>query len=171
MRKSRQAQARAEVLLLVLDASRPLTARDRALCTGPRARSGLVLLNKVDLAPPDRHRQRLERLGVVNIVEISAKTGRGLRELERLLAARVDEVWQRTAGQGGGFMINLRQRNLLDRARKELAASRQSLAGGEGEELAAHHLRRALETLDGFSGRTLPDRLLLRIFDRFCIGK
>lgn len=171
MRMSRQAQARAEVLLMVVDASRPFTARDRALCTGPRSRSGLVLLNKVDLAPPDRHRTRLERLGAVNIVEVSARTGRGFRELERRLAARVDEVWRRTAGQGGGFMINLRQRRLLDTARKELAASRRCLGGGEGEELAAHHLRRALETLDGFSGRTLPDRLLRRIFDQFCIGK
>lgn len=171
VRKSRQAQARAELLLIVVDASRPFTAGDRALCSGPRARNGLVLLNKVDLAAPDRHRKRLEQLGEVEIVEVSARTGRGFRQLERLLASRVDDVWQRTAGQGGGFMINLRQRKLLDAARKQLAATRRTLAGGEGEELAAHHLRRAMESLDGFSGRTLPDRLLRRIFDRFCIGK
>ncbi len=171
MRKSRQALARAEVLLLVVDASRPFSARDRALCTGPRARDGLVLLNKVDLSPARPHRERLELLGMENIVEVSARTGRGFRELERRLAARVDQVWQQTAGQGGGFMISLRQRKLMDAARRELTAARQGLEGGEGEELAAHHLRRALETLDGFSGRTLPDRLLRRIFDRFCIGK
>lgn len=171
MRKSRQALARAEVLLVVVDASRPFSARDRVLCTGPRARSGLVLLNKVDLVAPDRHRKRLERLGAENIVEVSAKTGRGFHELERRLATRVEEVWQRTAGRGGGFMINLRQRKILDTARKQLSATRMVLVGGEGEELAAHHLRRALESLDGFSGRTLPDRLLRRIFDRFCIGK
>jgi tRNA modification GTPase len=171
MRKSRQALARAEVLLLVLDASRPLSARDRAFCAVPGVRDGLVLLNKVDLAPAGPQREYLEQLGLKNSVEISARTGRGFRELERRLAARVDQVWQQTAGQGGGFMINLRQRRLLDAARRELAAARQGLEGGEGEELAAHHLRRALETLGGFSGRTLPDRLLRRIFDRFCIGK
>lgn len=171
MRKSRRALARAEVLLLVVDASRPFTARDRALCTGPRARNGLVLLNKVDLAPAGPHRERLARLGAEDVVEVSARTGRGFSTLERRLAARVDDVWQQTAGQGGGFMINLRQRKLLDTARRELAATRRALEGGDGEELAAHHLRRSLETLDGFSGRMLPDRLLRRIFDQFCIGK
>ncbi len=171
MRKSRQALARAEVLLLVVDASRPFTRRDRELCRGPRAREGLVLLNKVDLAPPEPHRERLRQLGLENVIPLSAKTGRGFRELERSLAARVDEVWGRTAGEGGGFMINLRQRKVLDAARKDLALARRGLEGGEGEELAAHHLRRALEALDSFSGRTLPDRLLRRIFDRFCIGK
>jgi tRNA modification GTPase len=130
-----------------------------------------VLLNKVDLAPAAPHREKLEQLGVMNVIEVSARTGRGFRELERRLAARVDEVWQRTAGDGGGFMINLRQRKLLDAARRELAAARKGLEGGEGEELAAHHLRRGLETLEGFSGHALPDRLLRRIFDRFCIGK
>jgi tRNA modification GTPase len=171
MRKSRQALARAEVLMVVVDASRPLTRRDRELCGGPRARDGLVLLNKVDLAAAGPHRERLQKLGAENVVEISARTGRGYRELERRLAARVDHIWGQTAGQGGGFMINLRQRKLLDTARRELGAVRRGLKNGEGEELVAHHLRRALETLDGFSGRTLPDRLLRRIFDRFCIGK
>jgi len=171
MLKSRQALSKAELLLVVLDASRPFTARDRELCRSRAAARGLVLLNKVDLAPTGPIRQKLERLGVEQVIEISARTGRGFRELERQLAAGVDQVWQRTAGDGGGFMINLRQRKLLDTARKELAAARQGQERGEGEELVAHHLRRALETLTGFSGRTLPDRVMRRIFDRFCIGK
>jgi len=168
--KSRRARARAELLLVVVDVSRTFSRRDRDLCATPGARQGLVLLNKVDLAPADAHRRRLDKLGLTSVIEISARTGRGFRRLERALAERAEEVWQRSAGQGG-FMVTLRQRKLFDTARKDLAEARQSLEAGQGDELVAHHLRRSLEILDGFAGRTLPDRMLRRVFDRFCVGK
>jgi len=170
-RRSRRALARSEVPLVVLDASRPLGLKDRELCTGPRARQGLVLLNKVDLADPAGCLERLGRWGVEEVLAVSARTGRGFKFLERRLAEKVDGVWQRTAGEDGGFMVNLRQRRLLDTARRELGGARRTLAAGNGEEVAAHHLRRAVEALDGFTGRQLPDRLLQRIFGQFCIGK
>ena len=168
--RSRLARARAELLLVVVDASRRFSRQDRDLCRGADVVRGLVLLNKVDLASADTHRQRLENMGLTNVIEVSARTGRGFRRLEMVLADRAEEVWQRSAGRGG-FMVTLRQRKLFDAARKELAAARQGLETDQGDELVAHHLRRSLEILDGFSGRTLPDRLLRQVFDRFCVGK
>jgi tRNA modification GTPase len=168
--RSRLARARAELLLVVVDASRRFSRQDRDLCRGADVVRGLVLLNKVDLAPAASHRRQLEKLGLTNVLEVSARTGRGFRRLELVLAERAEEVWQQSAGRGG-FMVTLRQRKLFDAARKELAAARQGLETGQGDELVAHHLRRSLEILDGFSGRTLPDRLLRRVFDRFCVGK
>lgn len=93
---------------------------------------------------------------------VSARTGAGLEELRREIAARVG------AGGGDGEWDALpRQREALRRA----AAALQGVDAGVAAELAAASVRRALHALGEVTGETATEELLDRVFSAFCVGK
>jgi tRNA modification GTPase len=163
--RSANAAAAADVVLVVLDGSRPLGADDRAVLTGIGP-SAVVAVNKSDLP----HAWSLGTLGdrAASATRLSARTGAGLDELRVLLARALvgddrllDDV----------RVTNVRHARLLGAAREALGrAARQAEAAG-AEELVASDVREALDALGEITGRRAPDAVLREIFSRFCIGK
>jgi tRNA modification GTPase len=100
--------------------------------------------------------------GEADGLRVSAKTGEGLEELRREIAARL-------AGgvEVGAFGCLPRQRDALLRAAKAL----DGLGPGTPAELAAAGARAALHALGEITGETATEELLERIFSAFCIGK
>ncbi len=160
VRRTRDAVRRADLLLFVVDATRP----ERSLPLEPKGRPAVLLLHKCDLAR-DESVRRLFHLR--EAVWTSARTGEGLGELRRLLGAMLGREAESPAAR---FRVNLRQRALLREA--EAALERASTAApGLGMEFVAADLRSALAALGGISGRASDEDLLDRIFSRFCLGK
>lgn len=175
-------RAAADLLVVVVDASRPGAAhraREAAAAGGP---ARLVAWNQIDrptaAAPPPLPRK-------TPLVATSARTGAGLDALREAIAAALG-LTPGDAGEpadpqpGGGEAagasalsreLAARHREALRRAGGELAAARGALAAGAPLDLVAEHFARASRALDAIEGRTLPEDLLERIFSRFCIGK
>jgi tRNA modification GTPase len=100
------------------------------------------------------------------LIAVSAKTGAGLQELRRLLAARARE-----AG-GSPLAVSLsRCRGHVDACVQHLRNAHHLALEEEPAELLALELRLALEELGAMVGAVYTDDLLDRIFSRFCIGK
>jgi tRNA modification GTPase len=123
-----------------------------------------MVRNKIDLdaegpgaAPPGSDR---------TVFEISASRGDGLGELMATLIRFAQDYF---GSDSGGLIGRARQRELL----QETAASLQCSIGvlGEGEELAAEHLRVAAHSLGRLLGRVDVEDILDVIFRDFCIGK
>lgn len=111
-----------------------------------------------------RVRTKADQPGWVEGAEVTvcALTGAGLGELRRLLA----NAARGTAGGGEGTVVPRHARAL--RAAGEALA----LVDADGRvELAAHHLRSALDALGEVSGAVPPDEVIGRVFASFCIGK
>ena len=165
IRRAEAAIAAADAVLLVKDASIAETASDRRAEreTERLALEGTRLLrvyNKSDL-PAGR------RPGAG--FRVSARTGAGLGRLKAALIAEQKKVFSDGAQ---AVVTSARHFAALSGAAAELAALRGSLRGKNPPlELAAEHLRGALEALAGLLGETAPEEVLAGIFGKFCVGK
>lgn len=159
--------AAADLVLLVIDASQPLTAEDRmALALTPPERTVLVR-NKCDLSSCD---SLGELSGFARQVAISAKSGEGLAVLE---AAVVKFFLGDVGGDlaEGVVLSERRHREALADALAALERFQSALAAAEPLECLAMELREVLAALGQITGETTPDLILEQIFSRFCIGK
>ena len=166
MRRSRRAMERADLILFVLDASRPLTPEEQELWQAIRRQQKrtLIVWNKTDLQsahPALGEAEKYEQ------AEVSCKTGEGLAHLKKLITADVTE-----AQTADGLMIsNLRHYEALMRAQTELESALIRLQTQAGGEIYAEHLRGALKHLQDLIGEVTPDDVLGIIFSKFCMGK
>ncbi len=174
--RSRDAIATAGLLLLVVDAGRPLDDRDRAALGAARALApetpALLALNKADLPrrldPADALPLFAEAPAAATVA-CSATTGQGVEELEEAIA---------TAALGGATLApdtamvdNARHRRALEEAVESLATARGGLGAGTPLDLVSSDLRAAVSALGAVTGQDIDEDLLDRIFGDFCIGK
>jgi len=162
--RAKAAAAGAELALLVLDGSQPMTEEDRAaLAAAALAPRHLVLVNKRDLP----RRLVLEELAGETVLSVSARTGEGLSELEAAVAA----LFPAGEAPEGQLLTNDRQVEAAERAAAALRGAREALEGGLTPDAVLSDAERALSALGELTGRTLREDLTARIFERFCVGK
>ncbi|MFZ5524718.1 MAG: tRNA uridine-5-carboxymethylaminomethyl(34) synthesis GTPase MnmE [Pseudomonadota bacterium] len=158
---TRQTLQRADLILLLLDASQGMTEQDKAIVEDlPADIPRLLVLNKTDLL-----QGKISDLQEIDkSVKVSAKTGEGIEELRSKLLEAVG--WRDQ--EGGVFIARERHLRSLVQAQSHLAQARTVLTQAE---LFAEELRLAQRALNEITGEFTPDDLLGEIFSRFCIGK
>ncbi|MGH9387135.1 MAG: tRNA uridine-5-carboxymethylaminomethyl(34) synthesis GTPase MnmE [Vicinamibacterales bacterium] len=155
----------ADLVLVVLDRSRPLSQDDRDVLRVTAGRRRLVVVNKRDLAAA----WSAESLALDDeVVLFSALTRDGLAEL---LAAATRALTSGEALRDRPEITNVRHTSLLERARTALDGARRAIAEAVPEEFPLIDLQEATNALQEITGRRTTDDLLERIFERFCIGK
>jgi tRNA modification GTPase len=162
VRRARAVVDAADLLLVVLDRSRPLTGEDEEILQTTARRPRIVVLNKSDLpARADR----------VDAVVVSVLTGAGLNRL----AARIGEaLGAAPEHRDPPRVTNVRHADLLRRTREALARAREAVRASNGtvpEEFLLADLQDASACLQEITGKRSTDDLLRHIFERFCIGK
>lgn len=169
MEISRELASRAELVLFVVDGSRPLKPEEQRIARDLAPGRTLAVLNKADqpAAQPDPV-ATLEQLGLETI-RVSARTGTGIQELADRIRARC----LRDTGEPDpdAAVPNARQAALLRQANQELKALAQDAAQGVPYDLMGVRLEGACEALAALTGRIAPQDVLHSIFDNFCIGK
>jgi len=168
--RARAARQVADLALVVLDRSRPLTHDDYDLLngagTGPQRGPGsarLVVANKSDLPPAWSH----ESLGV-NAISVSAKDAFGFDELRSAITAAL------AAGErhrDAPAITNARHVDLLARAAAALRRATAAANAGTPEEFVAADVAAARMLLEEVTGARTSDDVLHAIFEKFCIGK
>lgn len=166
--RSRRAMADADVSLLILDGSQPLTQDDLTLIERAPAESRLVLVNKCDL--PFAADGLLPKEIVPEAVGISALTGEGFDFLTQALFDRLGAQGQ-FSGQEGAIVTDARQHQALEKTLRLLSDAIQLVESGELEEIVLLRLRGALSAIGELTGETLTEDILAQIFSTFCIGK
>jgi tRNA modification GTPase len=165
IRRSREALARAELVLHVLDAAEPLVAADEAFLREFAATRRLLVLNKADR--PRRLALPAELAAVA--VEISCLSGAGLEALKDALKER---IWSgEIRAEMLQVMINSRHQDALRRARGATEATLGALRQNLSLDLVAVDLRIAVNAVGEVVGRTATEDLLDSIFGQFCLGK
>ena len=166
MERARRAAAEAELALLVLDGSRPLTEEDREVIRTARAVPRVIAVqNKADL-PRQWDPASLEaELGTV--LSLSAREGQGLEALEAAIA----RLFPEDGTPRGEILTNARQAESLSRALASLRGARAALEDGLTPDAVLSDVERAMNALGEVTGQTLREDLTARIFERFCVGK
>ena len=175
IRKSMEALADADLVLVVLDASQGETAEDAELLRQAENRPVIVVGNKSDLKA-EKSTLRAQRLsqpqgemGTRSYVRTSALTGEGIAELR-------SEILRHIGGEAGtqaesGFLTNVRHQGLIQESLAALDAAKNAVAGKVPHEMLLMDLYNALRPLDAITGATTNDDILNLIFSTFCIGK
>jgi len=150
---------RADVVLLLVDASHGVGDQESAILARLPEIPRLTVHNKIDLTgePPRADAGRDE-------IWLSAKNGVGVDLLKQRLLVLVG--WQ-NAGEGA-FMARRRHLDALREAERHLTLSAEVFGRLE---LMAEELRLAHQALSSITGEFTADDLLGEIFSRFCIGK
>jgi tRNA modification GTPase len=166
IKRTRVAQAEADLLLVVVDRSVPLTSDDRKLLSVVRDRKHVVLLNKADLA--DEAESDAALVGHSSY-SISAKTGWGVETVKSAIRAQL--MSEEFEAADGVAVTNVRHRDALRRAGESLGQALESVQWGAAGELVSIDVRAAADALGEITGAITTDEILGRIFSEFCIGK
>jgi tRNA modification GTPase len=166
IRKSMEALADADLVLVVLDASQAATGEDDELMRHAEGRTAIVVENKCDLGNSG---QWSVVSGQFSLVRTSALTGEGIAELRA-------EILRHIGGESGaqaeaGFLTNVRHKGLVQDSLAALDASAGAVAAKVPHEMLLLDLYNALRPLDAITGATTTDDILNLIFSTFCIGK
>jgi len=170
VRRSREAISQADLIVLILDQSRPWDEEDQTLLNlikelAPQT-PVLAALNKSDLP----NQLSCQEIPSCPVVELSALTGNGLPHLRQAMANRVREG-QVTDSTSTLMVTNLRHAELLEKTVADLDRVWDGLAHQVSPELISPDLRESLHHLGLITGSNATPDLLDRIFSRFCIGK
>ena len=166
IRRSWSAQLEADLRIVVIDGSVPLTNDDRGLIDQAAAVKHVIAINKADLflkVGPTAMRPETV------CVALSAKTGEGVDQLRAAIRSQL--VGEGAETTDSVMVTNVRHHAALDRVRTSLAQAKASVDAGVPDELIAVDVRAAADALGEITGEITTDEILEQIFSTFCIGK
>lgn len=157
---------RADLLLLIVDASRPMPELPTAVRDALRNKPAAVVFNKIDVASTPAS---LPELADLPQIRVSAKTGQGMNDLmfhvEQLLREQV------VMPQEDTVLVSARHATALAKARESLEKAREKLRKDVETELVAVDIREAIDAMGEIVGRIDNEAMLDALFAKFCIGK
>lgn len=165
VRKSMEALADADMVLVVLDSSQPLATEDNDLLGQINGRPAIAVENKCDISSS----QFSDLSTQLPRVRTSALSGEGIDQLR-------SEILRHLGGEKGspseaGFLTSLRHQSLVRASLAALDAARNAVGNRVPHEMLLLDLYHALRPLDEITGVTTNDDILNLIFSTFCIGK
>ncbi len=163
VQRALQARQVANVVLVVLDSSEPLTDDDLRLLDEVQSYPNVIVENKVDRPRHDSFRIHSE-----GVVRMSARAHFGVDDLRRAIARALTgtEPLKDTPA-----VSNLRHIALLDAARAHLTSAVDAALAGATEEFVVSDLQAARGCFDEIVGARTSEDILRHVFERFCIGK
>jgi tRNA modification GTPase len=153
--KTMKAMEEAELILLVLDASRTLDKEDQLLLDKTDPNKRLVIYNKTDL------------MNVEEGISISAMKG----EIDTLIKAINDRFADHQRVLQSGALVNERTIGLASRALEAMRSALIGLQEGIQLDLVAVDLQESFLRLSEILHPVDKDFLLNELFSRFCLGK
>ena len=154
----------ADLSLLVIDGSGPLTAEDRrAMEAAKSARHCICVLSKADLP----RAVEPEALGLPRVIPVSAVTGAGLETLSRA----VGDLFASDVPPDGSLLTNLRQETAIREAHEAIGRTLRGLAEGAAPDGVLLEVETALEAIGTVTGASMREDIVSDIFSRFCVGK
>jgi tRNA modification GTPase len=161
--RARAAEEVADLALVVVDRSRPLTDDDHRLVGATATRSRVVIANKIDL-PRSWNADALAAAPI----EVSATTGEGINAVRRAMVSALSGTERL---HDPPAVTNARHVDLLSKAGAVLQRAASAARDRASEEFVAADLAEARALLEEVTGARTPDDVLAEIFGKFCIGK
>ena len=166
--KAKQMAEDADLILYVVDSSRPLDDNDEDIIELLSGRKSIVIYNKTDLEPVVNMAKLQERTGNPEI-PVSIVEEKGIRKLEEEIKNMFfkgelsfnDEV----------YITNARHKAALEEARESLKLVKNSIDMGMAEDFFSIDLMNAYESLGRIVGESVGEDLVNEIFSKFCTGK
>lgn len=167
--RSRQALDRSDLVILLLNASEPLTTEDIELLQLTQDKKRIIVLNKLDLEPKLDLNELYQYVDKAEVLKTSVLKNEGIRELEEHIATLFYGGIENS--QTTVLVTNARHIALLEQAKAALEAVLTGLEQELPVDLVQIDMTRAWELLGEITGDSYQDELLDQLFSQFCLGK
>lgn len=162
--RSKEKIDEADLIVFVLDSSRPLDQEDKDIIEYIKDRKKITLINKVDL----EEKLQLSAFEMGETIQVSALNGFGLEALKE----KVKALFFQGQVEVQDFLVsNRRHKEAMMRANQKMLAAKTAIDQGISLDLAAIDLNAAWNYFGEITGDTLSEDLVDKIFSDFCIGK
>ena len=151
----------AELVLLILDASCPLSEEDKYLLEKTKDKKRIIIMNKIDL--------KLNNSYMDDVIKISAKNNEGIEEIKDA----IKELFNvgTFMSKNLTFFTNVRQISLLKSAIKSLEDVEQGIKEEREIDMIEIDLKLVWKKLGDIIGANYTEELIDNLFSRFCLGK
>lgn len=167
--KSRESFSTADLVIMVLDASRKLSEEDMEILESLKNKKTIVLLNKMDLEPQIELEKIEEFVNSEDIIKISALKHQGIEELQDKIEAM---VYHGSVKNSSNLMItNSRHKDALFKAYESINDAISAIEQRMPYDFIEVDLKNIWDYLGYINGDTVREDLLDTIFANFCIGK
>ena len=166
--KAKELASEADLIIYIIDSSKPIDDNDREIMELIKGRKAIILFNKSDLeAAVDR--SDIDVSENTPVISISAKHQLGIEEFENAIKELFfngelkfnDEV----------YITNARQKNDIRQAYESMKLVKKSIEEQMPEDFFTIDLMNAYELLGRVVGESVEDDLADKIFREFCMGK
>lgn len=166
--KAKKIALNADLIIYVVDGSRPLDNNDTEIMELIKEKKVIVLLNKSDIGQIVS-KNDLNCLSCYDIISISAKEETGLDKLEDSIK-NLFFTGNITSNEEI-YITNARHKSLLNEAFNSLRLVSEGINDGVSEDFLTIDLMNAYEKLGLIIGEAVEDDLADQIFSKFCMGK
>lgn len=158
----------ADLVLLVLDSSKPLEEEDVKVIEKvlELEKQYIVLLNKIDL----ERKLDISKYNLTNIVEISAQNNINMDKMENeiyefITDNEIDDSSERL------ILTNIRHKTALEKTKDSIKNIFETIDMGMPLDLISVDLKEGLDSLSEITGEITSEDILDHIFAKFCVGK
>jgi len=162
--RARAALDKADVALLLVDASTAITEDERELMAMQTPCPCAILLNKEDAGEKIKAEDVLSVCPNAAVFGLSARNGEGLEQVRDFLRGFVQKPQEL-------MLTHERHMSVARQALDRLRQAQKGLAYDQPLDLAAVDMHEALYLLGRITGDSVDEQLLDDIFSRFCVGK
>ncbi len=169
VQRSRESFDSADLIIMMLDSSKPLTDEDTHILEMMKDKKALILINKTDLPAVFTDEDIKHYAGESPIIRISALEKRGIDLIEKEIEKMVYDG--KLTSDNDIMITNARHKASLE---KSLEACSDGLSGIENSlemDILEIDFNNAWSSLGHITGDTVSEDLLDTIFKEFCIGK
>lgn len=168
--RSKRALDAADLILLLIDSSAPLTAEDCELLTATHGKQRIVILNKTDL-PRRVDLDELKKLTDGDaLIETSIIKHEGMDQLGQQISKMFFNEGIESS-QNNVMVTNARHIGLLHQANAALSDVLKGINAGMPVDLVQIDMTRCWDLLGEITGDSYQDELLDQLFSQFCLGK
>lgn len=165
--KSKKLIESADLILFVVDGSRPLDEEDMKIHKAIKAEKVIGILNKIDIKE-DIDLSPLTKIS--KWLEISAIKNQGIDEMEEeiyrhIIDENIEDSSQKIT------ITNVRHKSALEKTKQSIENIFETIESGLPMDLMAVDIKGALDSLSEVTGEISSEDLLDHIFSNFCVGK
>jgi len=158
--RSKKAIEKADLVLMVLDASKELDDLDNELLKLTENKNRIIILNKNDLDA---------KISIPGSISISALRNEGMD----ILSEKILEITSINSmkNMDGNYLNNNRQIALMNKAYNSLLNAKEATEALVDISLIEIDIKDAFDALGEITGESYPEELITALFTKFCLGK
>ena len=152
---------KADLVLVLLDASNKLSEEDFEILEKTKDAKRLIITNKTDISNICDIKE--------DVIPISAKTGAGIDELSKKIKELYE--WGKLSSDDEPLITNMRHTAALFRASDALMRVIDAADMNMPSDILSIDLNEAIDALGEITGATVSEDIVAEIFHNFCVGK